>query len=255
MDASALDFDEAEKKAREEAERKERLGYDPDEETAPAESKITASQPTSNTTIHQPTPISPPKGDYGSGSQNRQRSDSEMERLGMGVRKLGFGQIGGGGMKSAAQKPKAMGFGSTSRAPVEGKKALDAVINTTCDQSTNNRPFQTTQNATRATNSAYKKASPRTNSSAKAATTRPRNPKPKPACKASRARSPSPPTPTSAGRRTRKAAREARITAIWRRPRRISCASSASPRAMIWRICRVCWARGRRSCRALLGII
>ncbi|KAM0712057.1 hypothetical protein Q7P37_011151 [Cladosporium fusiforme] len=120
VDASALDFDEAEKKAREEAERKERLGYDPDEETAPAEAKIAASQPTSNTTIHQPTPISPPKGDYGSGSsQNRQRSDSEMERLGMGVRKLGFGQIGGGAAKSAAQKPKAMGFGSVSRAPVE----------------------------------------------------------------------------------------------------------------------------------------
>lgn len=121
VDASALDFDEAEKKAREEEERKERLGYDPDEGATPAESQINAAQPASNTTIHQPTPVSPPRaGAYGSGNQNRQRSDSEMERLGMGVRKLGFGQIGGA--KAAAPKPKAMGFGSTSRAaPVEGE--------------------------------------------------------------------------------------------------------------------------------------
>lgn len=122
VDASALDFDAAEKKAREEAERKERLGYDPDEETAPAETSIAAAQPASNTTIHQPTPMSPPKtaGYVGSSNQSRQRSDSEMERLGMGVRKLGFGQVGA--PKAAAAKPKAMGFGSTSRAaPVEGK--------------------------------------------------------------------------------------------------------------------------------------
>jgi len=123
VDASALDFDEAEKKAREEAERKERLGYDPDEETAPAEVKIVAAQPdTSTSTLYQPTPMNPPrpKGDYGSGSAaNRQReTDAEMERLGMGVRKLGFGQVGGGA-KPAAPKAKSMGFGSTTRAPVE----------------------------------------------------------------------------------------------------------------------------------------
>lgn len=125
VDASALDFDEAEKKAREEAERKERLGYDPDEETAPAEVKIVAAQPdTSTSTLYQPTPMNPPrpKGDYGSGSAaNRQReTDAEMERLGMGVRKLGFGQVGGGA-KPAAPKARSMGFGSTTRAPVEGK--------------------------------------------------------------------------------------------------------------------------------------
>jgi ADP-ribosylation factor GTPase-activating protein 2/3 len=126
VDASALDFDEAEKKAREEAERKERLGYDPDEEVAPAEVKLVAAQPeSSTTTLHMPTPMNPPrpKGDYGSGSAaNRQReTDAEMERLGMGVRKLGFGQVGGGA-KTAAPKAKTMGFGSTTRAPVEGKQ-------------------------------------------------------------------------------------------------------------------------------------
>lgn len=121
VDASALDFDEAEKKAREEAERKERLGYDPDEET-PSETKINAAQPASATaTIHQPTPVSPARaGSFGAGAKPRERSDSEMERLGMGVRKLGFGQVGGPKQPSAA--PKAMGFGSVSRAaPVEGE--------------------------------------------------------------------------------------------------------------------------------------
>ncbi|KAF2725943.1 ArfGap-domain-containing protein [Polychaeton citri CBS 116435] len=115
VDASALDFDAAEKKAREEAERKEKLGYDPDEET-PSEAKIIASQPESTTsTIHQPTPLSPGRtGGFGSTAKDT-RNNSDVERLGMGVRKLGFGQVGGGaGAKAAA--PKAMGFGSTNRA-------------------------------------------------------------------------------------------------------------------------------------------
>jgi ADP-ribosylation factor GTPase-activating protein 2/3 len=123
VDASALDFDEAEKKAREEAERKERLGYDPDEET-PSESQIKASQPdTAASTIHAPTPLSPGRGAPGgfgsTAGKPRERSDSEMERLGMGVRRLGFGQVGGGAPKGSA--PKAMGFGSTSKAPVVGE--------------------------------------------------------------------------------------------------------------------------------------
>lgn len=125
VDASALDFDEAEKKAREEEERKARLGYDPDEET-PSEQKIQASQPDSSTsTIHQPTPMSPGRaGSFGTTAKPRERSDSEMERLGMGVRRLGFGQIGGAKQPAAAPKA-AMGFGSTTRAaPVEGEKAL-----------------------------------------------------------------------------------------------------------------------------------
>ena len=42
-----------------------------------------------------------------------------MERLGMGVRKLGFGQTGGGAARGAA--PKAMGFGSTSKPAVDGE--------------------------------------------------------------------------------------------------------------------------------------
>lgn len=121
VDTSALDFDEAEKKAREEAERKERLGYDPNEGTAPSETQIQAAQPTTaTTTIHQPTPMSPARASsIGTANNARQRSESETERLGMGVRRLGFGQVGGGAPKAA--QPRAMGFGSTGKAPVVGK--------------------------------------------------------------------------------------------------------------------------------------
>lgn len=130
VDSAALDFDEAEKKAREEAERKERLGYDPDEET-PAENTIQAAQPASATaTIFQPTPVSPQRaggfGATGGGAGSRQRSDSEMERLGMGVRRLGFGQVGGGAPKSssgsAAAPARGLGFGAVGKpAPVAGE--------------------------------------------------------------------------------------------------------------------------------------
>ncbi|KAI7241710.1 putative ARF GTPase activator [Hortaea werneckii] len=119
VDASALDFDEAEKKAREEAERKERLGYDPDEEQPPSETQIKAAQPeASTTTLHQPTPLSPGRaGSFGStgAKSGQQRADNDVERLGMGVRKLGFGQVGAP-KGAAAAKPK-MGFGAVSKAP------------------------------------------------------------------------------------------------------------------------------------------
>jgi ADP-ribosylation factor GTPase-activating protein 2/3 len=119
VDASALDFDEAEKKAREEAERKERLGYDPEDET-PSEARIKASQPdTAASTIHAPTPLSP-RRPSGFGATAAPKTDGEMERLGMGVRRLGFGQVGGGAAKGAAPKA-AMGFGSTGKAPVVGE--------------------------------------------------------------------------------------------------------------------------------------
>lgn len=126
VDSSAVDFDEAEKKAREEAERIERLGYNPDEPT-PSENKFVAAQPetSGSTTIHQPTPLSPGRaGSFGSttAGQARQRSDSEMERLGMGVRRLGFGQVGSAASPTkAATTSKGMGFGAVSKAPVVGK--------------------------------------------------------------------------------------------------------------------------------------
>ncbi|KAK4245246.1 hypothetical protein C7999DRAFT_34419 [Corynascus novoguineensis] len=100
-----IDFDEAEKKAKEEAERIEKLGYDPDaEEEAPAPK---AASTKADSAIVSPTPVSPARGGYGS-SHTREKSAAEVERLGMGIGRLGFGQVG----KPAAAKKSAGGFGS-----------------------------------------------------------------------------------------------------------------------------------------------
>lgn len=103
--AADIDFDEAEKKAKEEAERIEKLGYNPDEEEAEAK------KTTESSSIISPTPVSPPRGGYGSASHTREKSASEMERLGMGMGRLGFGQIGAN-KAAAAKKSAAGGFGS-----------------------------------------------------------------------------------------------------------------------------------------------
>ncbi|KAI5866789.1 hypothetical protein GGS23DRAFT_552081 [Durotheca rogersii] len=103
-----IDFDEAEKKAKEEAERIEKLGYDPEAEEA--ESKQAASSKAEATNVVSPTPVNP-RG-YGSGHV-REKSAAEIERLGMGLGRLGFGQVGGGkAAASAAPKKNAGGFGS-----------------------------------------------------------------------------------------------------------------------------------------------
>lgn len=107
-----LDFEEAERKAREEAERIEKLGYDPDAEAAEAAaSKPAASEPA----IISPTPVSPSRGGFGS-TKKPERSSQDMERLGMGMGRLGFGQVGSS--KPAAAPKKMGGFGSVSK-PVE----------------------------------------------------------------------------------------------------------------------------------------
>lgn len=124
VDPAALDFDAAERKAREEAERIAKLGYDPDAEAAPAEAQITSAQPDSSTSIVSPQPVSPRPGvGFGATGKSKERDQGDMDKLGMGVRKLGFGQVGGGA--PAAAVPKKMGFGSTARAPVAGKDTRD----------------------------------------------------------------------------------------------------------------------------------
>jgi ADP-ribosylation factor GTPase-activating protein 2/3 len=118
---TGLDFEEAEKKAREEAERIAKLGYNPDDETEAAAAPVTKAVQ-EDTKIASPTPLSPGRG-FGA-SKGHERSPSEVERLGMGVARLGFGQVGAA--KSAAP-PKKMGFGSTSRA-VEGIHDIPARV-------------------------------------------------------------------------------------------------------------------------------
>ncbi|KAK2592835.1 ADP-ribosylation factor GTPase activating protein, ER-Golgi transport [Conoideocrella luteorostrata] len=106
--ADLIDFDEAEKKAKEEAERIAKLGYDPEAEEESSKDAPGAA------TILSPTPVSPPRTN--TGSHTRQKSNAEVERLGMGMGRLGFGQIGGGAKGAATQvaapKKNAGGFGS-----------------------------------------------------------------------------------------------------------------------------------------------
>lgn len=113
-----LDFEEAERRAREEAERIQKLGYDPDAEEeqqqkVQSEAQIKAAQPSEPGTIVSPTPISPARA--GVPGAAGAKGSADMERLGMGVTRLGFGQVGGGskaaGGATAAPKMK-MGFGS-----------------------------------------------------------------------------------------------------------------------------------------------
>ncbi|KAL2834263.1 hypothetical protein BDW59DRAFT_45558 [Aspergillus cavernicola] len=105
--AEFIDFDEAEKKAKEEAERIEKLGYDLEAEEKAAKAKAPS---TGATAIASPTPISPNKGGFGATRSSQERNSSDVERLGMGMGRLGFGQTAGA--KPAAPAPKKPGFGS-----------------------------------------------------------------------------------------------------------------------------------------------
>ncbi|TRX93119.1 hypothetical protein FHL15_005987 [Xylaria flabelliformis] len=119
--ADVIDFDEAEKRAKEEAERIEKLGYDPEAEEAEAKTAAVTSK-TEATNVVSPTPAS--TGDYGSG-HTRQKSAAEVERLGMGFGRLGFGQVGGSKSATAAStsKKNAGGFGSVG--PVKATPEAD----------------------------------------------------------------------------------------------------------------------------------
>ncbi|KAL8372093.1 hypothetical protein RB595_001744 [Gaeumannomyces hyphopodioides] len=121
-----VDFDEAEKKAKEEAERIEKLGYDPneDDDSSAAAKKGTKADSGAGG-ILQPTPVAPSRGGYGSSaSHSREKSASEMERLGMGIGRLGFGQIGGGNKPAAqAKKVGTGGFGSVG--PIKAAPEAD----------------------------------------------------------------------------------------------------------------------------------
>lgn len=119
--AETIDFEAAEKKAKEEAERIEKLGYDPDAEDALMGSKVTS--PTTKPKIASPHPISPAKGGFGSSQAgSHQRTSSETERLGMGMARLGFGQTGGA--KAPATAPRKMGFGAVGKSKVAEEGSL-----------------------------------------------------------------------------------------------------------------------------------
>lgn len=106
LTGESIDFDAAEKKAKEEAERIEKLGYDPEAEDAAAKSSVTTK--VADTKMLSPTPVSP-GARPGFGSTSSQKSETETARLGMA--RLGFGQIGGA-KPAASTAKKTGGFGS-----------------------------------------------------------------------------------------------------------------------------------------------
>ena len=116
-----IDFEAAEKKAKEEADRITKLGYDPDAEEEKPKTVRSASIG-QDTKMAAPTPVNPAKSGLGA-AKGHERTKSEMERLGMGMNRLGFGQIGG---SKPAAAPKKMGFGSVgaSKNPQEGMVIL-----------------------------------------------------------------------------------------------------------------------------------
>ncbi|KAJ5963710.1 Arf GTPase activating protein [Penicillium vulpinum] len=109
--ADIIDFDEAERKAKEEAERIEKLGYDPEAEQAEAEAKKAAAAAAA-IPIASPIPA-------GSGKSS-ERNSGDVERLGMGVSRLGFGQV------SKPVAPKKPTFGSVG--PAKSNPADDAEL-------------------------------------------------------------------------------------------------------------------------------
>lgn len=105
-----IDFDAAEKAAKAEAERIEKLGYDPEAEKAAEKSRATSIAASTND-IKTPTPISPSAA--AASKPQHQRNPSEVERLGMA--RLGFGQVGRAAPAAAA--PKKLGFGAVGSKP------------------------------------------------------------------------------------------------------------------------------------------
>lgn len=125
--ADLIDFDEAEKKAKEEADRIEKLGYDPNAE----EEKVEESK--GATPLVAPTPVSP-SASAAASSHTRQKSNAEVERLGMGVTRLGFGQIGGGkaAASAAPAKKNSGGFGSVGPVKASQGKLCQLSIHCFC---------------------------------------------------------------------------------------------------------------------------
>ena len=125
MQGEEIDGEAAGKAAEDEAERRAKLGYDPEAEADASKSR-SASTTTKETPIVAPTPISPPTTGYGSSKAQHQRSPSDVERLGMGMGRLGFGQVGKGA--STAPQPKRLGFGSvgTAKPAADGRRAFSA---------------------------------------------------------------------------------------------------------------------------------
>lgn len=195
--ADEIDFEAAEKAAKAEAERIEKLGYDPEAEAAEnkVKSPITA---THDSSIVAPTPISPPTTGYGN-KQQHQRSPSEIERLGMGMGRLGFGQVGRSqsAQSTSAPAPKKLSFGAvgTPKAAVEGTLSPNPYGD-------HANSVQMKAMISHVKSLAPKSPSPRTNFSVATTTILPRKQMPSSVCRASTVLPPSLQTHTSADQKT-----------------------------------------------------
>ncbi|BGP41855.1 ADP-ribosylation factor GTPase activating protein, ER-Golgi transport [Rhodotorula kratochvilovae] len=98
----AINFEEAERKAREEEERVKRLGYDrqKEEEDAAAAAASAAAARAAGAGQNG-------KAEQQAKALQAKKDSGEVDRLGMGVRKLGFGQVAGMGGEAAAAEAKA----------------------------------------------------------------------------------------------------------------------------------------------------
>ncbi|CAE6507481.1 unnamed protein product [Rhizoctonia solani] len=94
-----IDFEAAEKKAREEEERIKQLGYDAEREREEAAAKAAAAAATAKTTAA----ATPSSGSLKSAAADKTNS-ADMERLGMGFGRLGFGQVAAGPSAPAPAK-------------------------------------------------------------------------------------------------------------------------------------------------------
>ncbi|KAA8895013.1 hypothetical protein FN846DRAFT_971562 [Sphaerosporella brunnea] len=100
-----IDFDEAEKKAKEEAERIAKLGYDPEAEDAMEKKSMDKGKSVAATPVETT-------------AKGHARNSSDVERLGLQMGRLGFGQVAGGPAAKAPSK-KMGGFGSTGAAAAD----------------------------------------------------------------------------------------------------------------------------------------
>jgi len=103
-----INFEEAERKAREEEERIKKLGYDSLKEAQEAEAAAarlaTQQREQASTASTNRSAVSPSSSGFGATKPGHTRRESDTDRLGMGMKKLGFGQtMGMSGTDSAKQ--------------------------------------------------------------------------------------------------------------------------------------------------------
>lgn len=131
-----LDFEEAERKAKEEEERIKQLGYDRRAEEAEAAAALAASAAANNASASSARAAGNSNGSAGPAgyTHSAKKPSIDDDRLGMGFRRLGFGQVSGmSGAESAAladkQKRDAAKKASGYVEPEIGNEARDRFAN------------------------------------------------------------------------------------------------------------------------------